>query len=228
MGAEKKVDERRSRGALCSTTAQDVAEMLPLMLTGDVVPRSRSRLMCVVQSTHTETRLPPVLNDILIAHPIPAQVSRFRMTCFHDTKFYKHHESFYDHRAAPSDMKTLFTFNAWCSGMWICTATGSTAAMAAAGGQPMELRSKSLQYLVRENMKEYGQKTVKAAQGGIIASDQLMVLRWNSLHGRVFVDGSHMEFPLGLGDEIVINSHAPVLNIFDPPEDRLPVTPLAL
>ena len=106
MGAQKVVDERRSRGALCSTTAQDIAEMLPLMLTGVVTPRPRTRLMCTVQSTHTETRLPPVLNDILIAHPVPAQVSRFRMTCFHDTKFYKHHEKFYDHRAAPADLKT--------------------------------------------------------------------------------------------------------------------------
>ena len=107
MGAQKKVDERRSRGALCATTAQDVDELLPLMVTGDIAPRPRSRLMCVVQSTHTETRLPPVLNDILIAHPIPAQVSRFRMTCYHDTKFYKHKESFYDHRASAEDMKTV-------------------------------------------------------------------------------------------------------------------------
>lgn len=28
----------------------------------------------------TETRLPPALNDILIAHPIPAAVSRFRLS----------------------------------------------------------------------------------------------------------------------------------------------------
>jgi NAD+ kinase len=107
MGAQKKVDERRSRGALCSTTAQNIDKLLPLMLTGDIKPKPRSRLMCLVQSTHTETRLPPVLNDILIAHPVPAQVSRFRMTCYHDTKNYKHKETFYDHRASPADMKTV-------------------------------------------------------------------------------------------------------------------------
>jgi hypothetical protein len=77
------------------------------------------------------------------------------------------------------------------------------------------------------------------------ASDQMMALRWNSLDGRVFVDGSHMEvnshvlmistrcgccfivadcllfviqFPLQLGDEIVVNSHAPILNMFDAPD----------
>lgn len=39
----------------------------------------RARIQCLVRSTNTETRLPPALNDILIAHPIPAAVSRFRL-----------------------------------------------------------------------------------------------------------------------------------------------------
>jgi hypothetical protein len=69
--------------------------------------------------------------------------------------------------------------------MWICTATGSTAAMLAAGGsawgfarrggllkscseQITYTRVNSLQYMVRENMKEYGQDSVKAACTGII------------------------------------------------------------
>ena len=78
--------------------------------------------------------------------------------------------------------------------MWICTATGSSAAMAAAGGSPMDVRAKrcvrsatlhlslcvrngdtltfflSLQYMVRENMREYGQESIKAAGSGIIGS----------------------------------------------------------
>lgn len=36
-------------------------------------------------------------------------------------------------------------FNVWSSGMWVCTATGSTAAMKAAGGQPMAPDSSDLQ-----------------------------------------------------------------------------------
>lgn len=38
----------------------------------------------------------------------------------------------------------------WSSGIWISTATGSTAAMAAAGGVPMDLNSSKLQYMVSQ------------------------------------------------------------------------------
>lgn len=73
-------DERRSHGALCAATATNVQDMLPKIIYGDMSPGLRSRIQCLVRSTYTETRLPPALNDILIAHPSPAAVSRFRLT----------------------------------------------------------------------------------------------------------------------------------------------------
>lgn len=73
-------DERRSRGALCAATATNVNKVLPMIIYGEISPGLRSRIQCLVRSTHTETRLPPALNDILVAHPIPAAVSRFRLT----------------------------------------------------------------------------------------------------------------------------------------------------
>ena len=45
-----------------------------------MTPALRTRIQCLVRSTHAETRLPPALNDILLAHPIPAVVSRFRLS----------------------------------------------------------------------------------------------------------------------------------------------------
>jgi NAD kinase len=47
----------------------------------------------------------------------------------------------------------IFNFNVWSSGIWISTATGSTAVMAAAGGVPMDLSSSKLQYMVRLTSK---------------------------------------------------------------------------
>jgi NAD+ kinase len=47
----------------------------------------------------------------------------------------------------------IFNFNVWSSGIWISTATGSTAVMAAAGGVPMDLSSSKLQYMVRLRSK---------------------------------------------------------------------------
>ena len=73
-------DESRSRGALCAATATNVNTVLPMIMYGEISPGLRSRIQCLIRSTHTETRLPPALNDILVAHPIPAAVSRFRLT----------------------------------------------------------------------------------------------------------------------------------------------------
>lgn len=74
-----KKDERRSRGALCAISTNNLKEFLPKILLGEVSPGLRARIQCLVRSTYTETRLPPALNDILVAHPIPAAVSRYRL-----------------------------------------------------------------------------------------------------------------------------------------------------
>jgi NAD+ kinase len=83
QGISKPKDERRSRGALCAASANDVHDVLPQILYGNIQPGSRTRIQCLVRSAYTETRLPPSLNDILIAHPLPAAVSRFRFALCH-------------------------------------------------------------------------------------------------------------------------------------------------
>jgi NAD+ kinase len=105
-----KKDERRSRGALCATTARTVHEVLPRILYGDISPGLRSRMQCLVRSTYTETRLPPALNDVLITHPIPAAVARFRLhLCRGNAK-----PSF----KVNTEEEEIFSFNVWSSGLW--------------------------------------------------------------------------------------------------------------
>lgn len=132
-GVRKIKDERRSRGALCATTATTVNNLLPRILHGEFSPGLRSRIQCLIRSTYTETRLPPALNDILIVHPIPAAVSRFRLALCKGTV-----SSSY---AVDQQLEDLFSLNVWSSGLWVSTATGSTAAMASAGGVVMDIRS---------------------------------------------------------------------------------------
>ena len=72
-------DERRSKGALCALTAMNLTSELPDIIYGKHNPVSRTRIQCLIRSTYTETRLPPALNDILLCHPIPAAVTRFRL-----------------------------------------------------------------------------------------------------------------------------------------------------
>jgi NAD+ kinase len=205
----KPKDERRSKGALCATSANTVNEVLPRVIYGDMTPKLRSRIQCLVRSTHTETRLPPALNDILLTHPSAAAVSRFRMTlCKNQVEA--------SLKIAPT-FEEVFSFNVWSSGMWICTATGSTAAMTAAGGQKMDRRSDELQYMVREHLIEEGFPEQRRLGRGYIKPEQMMNLRWNSLNGSVYVDGAHMKHDLELGDEIRIDAHAPYLQLFDAP-----------
>ena len=201
-------DERRSRGALCAASANNVHAYLPRVLYGDVVPGRRTRIQCMVRSTYTETRLPPALNDILCAHPIPAAVSRFRLTLSRGSI----DPSFESSRKV---MEDLFSFNVWSSGIWICTSTGSTAAMHAAGGHHMVQPSPDLQYMVREHLVEEGNNSQREEGHGFIQSDSLLHLRWNSQYGSIFVDGSHFQHNLELGDEIRIDAHAPFLQLFD-------------
>jgi NAD+ kinase len=105
-----KKDERRSRGALCAISATNLHTVLPRILYGDISPGLRSRMQCLVRSTYTETRLPPALNDVLITHPIPAAVSRFRLhLCRGPAK-----PSF----RTNSDEDEIFSFNVWSSGIW--------------------------------------------------------------------------------------------------------------
>jgi NAD+ kinase len=207
-GVLKVRDERRSRGALCAATAINVHKVLPMILYGDISTGLRSRIQVLVRSTHTETRLPPALNDILVAHPIPAAVSRFQLKLCKGNVM----ASF----KPTSSYEDMFSFNVWSSGIWISTSTGSTAALYSAGGDVMDLRSTNLQYMVREHLVEQGSTYQKKGGQGLIRPNEMAVLRWNSQHGAIFVDGHHLKHDLQLGDEIKIDGHAPFLKVFDP------------
>ena len=107
------------------------------------------------------------------------------------------------------------SLNVWSSGIWLCTAMGSTAAMAAAGGMPMELASTNLQYLIREHMIEKDESGItRTIDNGLLEHGQKLHLRWNSQKGRIFIDGLHLTHNLELGDEILVDNEAPPLLLF--------------
>lgn len=274
---KQKTDERRSHGALCMCTSFNMADNIEKVLAGSGKIQSRTRIQCIVKSTFTETQIVPALNDILIANPSPAAVSRFRMGFlervqneddgFHhplvddrmnyisssltdpldkigpfnpseqmsmnsstiDSSslvdgtarltqpnvrlFHKQYGTVTRFGGIPYDIRD--SLNIWSSGMWVCTATGSTAAMKAAGGMPMQdLGSTDIQYKIREHIYEKGQPVNKEKDNAFVHHDEQLHLRWNSQHGSIFVDGSHLTHDLVLGDEILINGRAPPLTLF--------------
>ena len=227
---KKKTDERRSHGALCMFTANTMSDGMAKVLYGGGSLKERTRINCLVKSTFSETKLVPALNDILVAHPSPAAVSRFRMGWAKKLDYNSPLEgmsgSSFEERStdAYSQYGTITRFggeaydsmrglNVWSSGMWISTATGSTAAMAAAGGMPMSKDSTDLQYLIREHIFEGGEVKTGVDNGFIQKGDKIH-LRWNSQKGKIFIDGSHLTQKLELGDEILISSDAPPLRIY--------------
>jgi NAD+ kinase len=182
----------------------------------------RTRIHCTVKSTFSETRLVPALNDLLIANPSPAAVSRFRMGWLeplHVDKNKPTPSSQYGtvtrFGGLPYDVKS--SLNVWSSGMWVSTATGSSAAMSAAGGSVMPLESTDLQYIIREHMIENADSSevVKQNDNDLLKTGDKMHLRWNSQKGRIFIDGSHLTHNLELGDEILIDNNAPPLQMFE-------------
>eukprot|EP00545_Synedropsis_sp_CCMP1620_P011819 CAMPEP_0119011296 /NCGR_PEP_ID=MMETSP1176-20130426/5581_1 /TAXON_ID=265551 /ORGANISM="Synedropsis recta cf, Strain CCMP1620" /LENGTH=352 /DNA_ID=CAMNT_0006964097 /DNA_START=216 /DNA_END=1274 /DNA_ORIENTATION=- len=220
---KKKSDERRSHGALCMCTAVNMADGIAAVLYGGGKLGQRTRIHCTVKSTFSETRLVPALNDLLIANPSPAAVSRFRMGWLdplHVDKNKPTPSSQYGtvtrFGGLPYDVKS--SLNVWSSGMWVSTATGSSAAMTAAGGKEMEnLESSDLQYLIREHMIENvdSNEEVKQKDNDMLVTGEKMHLRWNSQKGRIFIDGSHLTHNLELGDEILIDNNAPPLQMFE-------------
>ena len=115
------------------------------------------------------------------------------------------------------------SINVWSSGMWVCTATGSTAAMSAAGGKPMDFDSEEIQYLIRNHMIERQQQQApdftslipdEDINNSMVGAGGKLHVRWNSQRGRIFIDGSHLTQNLELGDEILIDNKAPPLKMF--------------
>jgi len=226
---QKKRDERRSHGALCACTAINMKEKLPQILHGGGKLSMRSRIQCIVKSTFSETQLVPALNDVLIANPSPAAVSRLRMGWLNPVPDPQNYlGSLTDPTLLPrSQYGTVTRFggklyniqnslNVWSSGMWVSTATGSSAAMAAAGGKVMDKESTGLQYLIREHMIENApnKEEIMGLNSGILGMEEQLHLRWNSQKGSIFVDGSHLTHSLELGDEVLINANAPPLALF--------------
>lgn len=245
----KHMDERRSHGALCMCTAQDMEGQLAAVLSGGGHIQRRTRIRCIVKSTFSETRLVPALNDLLLANPSPAAVSRFRMGWLRPspssllTTTTDNNNNIGSSNHAPMDTYGTTTrfggkaydvsrsINVWSSGMWVCTGTGSTAAMAAGGGQPMDTDSDYIQYLIREHMIERlppddnsmdlssSSDAADEINNRMLSDGEKLHVRWNSQRGRIFIDGSHLTHNLELGDEILIDNKAPPLHMFTRVQD---------
>lgn len=186
-------DATRSTGHLCAATVKNFEQVLDDILGGQIVPSDITRMSISANSQLLSTY---ALNDILIAHPCPATVSRFSFKIQRD-----------------GESCTLLA-NCRSSGMRVSTAAGSTAAMLSGGGFVMPVSSQDLQYMVREPISPGA--AISSLMHGMVKSDQSMEVRWFSEKGVIYIDGSHVSHSIQYGDILEVSSKAPVLKIFMP------------
>src|SRR5690606_325938 len=116
-------DPERSVGVFCTACRETFPDCLRQLMAGEMYTRGFNRMEFAINDKVSEYR---VLNEILVAHQSPAAMSRYRL-CGGDVEESQR-----------------------SSGVWVCTAAGSTGAMRSAGGKRMPPGSVRLQYRPRE------------------------------------------------------------------------------
>ena len=169
-----------SVGHFCSLDAQNFPARLDDILKGRWKPSELARIEVALDFKV----LPELaLNDLLIAHESPGSTTRYLISV-------RNHEE--EHRS---------------SGIWISTAAGSTAAIRSAGGTVMSLKSRRLQFLVRELYRAPG-NSYRLAKG-MASPDSEIIIASKMTEGRIFIDGSKTcyEFPFGVRANIRAADH---------------------
>lgn len=123
---------------------------------------------------------PLVLNDILFTNPIPAGTARYKMKIGKLTEEQK------------------------SSGIWISTASGSTAAIKSAGGVFIDRTSSKFQFVVRE-LFLHQEKKLKL-KNEILSPPQKITLISQMPKAMIFIDGAHVSYRIRYQEKVQIQS----------------------
>lgn len=163
-----------SVGYFCGATQKTMRKILAEIVSGKRKPAQLHRLQVLMDGKPLEEL---VLNEVLFSHALPASMTRYELTVG------RRHEL---HRS---------------SGVWISTAAGSTAAIYAAGGTPLPITSKQMEYLVREPY--YHGKYYRLLQG-ILSESAKIQIKSQLPEGIISIDGSHIQYPAPEGSVITV------------------------
>lgn len=173
-----------SVGALCSVTINDFEKKLTAILAGKFSVRQVTRIQIRVNG-----KILPVeaVNDILFTNNSPAATSRY----------YIHHKGQHEEHKS--------------SGIWIASASGSTAVISALGGTKMKPTEKRFQFVVREPYQGiYHPYHIKR---GILSEDQKLKITSKMIRSRLYIDGPTRFFNLHYGDEVEFTLSKNHLNV---------------
>lgn len=166
-------DPKQSVGALCSVTIGNFRSKMDEILSGKV----KIKKLPLMQIKVNGKALPAyAVNDALFTNISPAATSRY---------FVKYNKAVEEHKS---------------SGIWVATATGSTAAISAAGGHKRPAGENRLQFATREpyqgNFHPY-----KVVQGLVDKGKKLTIVS-KMIRSKIYIDGPTNAFDVHYGDEI--------------------------
>ncbi len=179
-----------SVGHFCRTPADGFDAVLAAVLQGAEGPMPLARIRVVVDGVpHPD----PALNDVLVAHRVPAATSRYILHVGRESEEQK------------------------SSGVWVSTAAGASGAIRSAGGVPMDPRDDRLQYLVRE---PFTQSTPGALPYSLVrgfAGGEGISFTSRMMAGGIYLDGRRVAVPFRYGARAMLTPDATPLRLFLPP-----------
>lgn len=184
---------KSSVGKLCYAKTETLELLIKNLKKGTLNPLKVARLQAEVASTESGSTVlsKPVLNDFLYTNLALAATTRYKITLG------THMEG---HRS---------------SGVWVSTPCGSTAAILAAGGKSMDLKSRNFQYAVRELYDFNPASAHSLAQGEFDPDSDTFRIENLNEKAVLACDGLHGTVPLGFGD-VVTFLRGPDLSLAPP------------
>ena len=192
-------DPSSSVGVLCAASALDFGARLRACLTGGLRPIPHARIRVRLDG---EVVLGPCLNDLLFAAKSPADMSRLQLAVVPQALA----------EAASAASSEIPWRQQRGSGIWIATAAGSTAAIRSAGGRAQPLRSRRLQYLLRE---PYTAPHIKheAPSHGFLRQGEALVMVSRMRKARLWADGPHRLVSVQYGHLVTVDLHPQPLSL---------------
>jgi NAD+ kinase len=174
-----------SFGHFCMASKSNFVDVLESILSGAIEPIDVLRLELAIDGIAVEEL---VLNEALIAHSSPAATSRY---------FLEVNGKKEEHRS---------------SGLWVSTPAGSTGSIRSAGGRVAKIDSRNYEFMVREPYMRPHEKF--EVLNGLVDDKQEMKITSQMRTGEIYIDGPHIIYPLGLGEELTIKASENNLRAF--------------
>jgi NAD+ kinase len=177
-----------SLGYFTAGDAGQLGALLDAFLAGALSETALYRMEVRVNGSVIGTR---VLNDALFSHLCPASTTRYELQVGGERE------------------------EQLSSGVWVCTAAGSTAVASAAGGKEMRPGSRRLQFIVREPgtlCGPLGRRWPEMVKG-FAGHDCPISIRSKTSAARLYLDGPHLVHRIDFGDVVTFGGAARPLRL---------------